>query len=141
MNLAKAIEKAYMYNQKVGRKKIYWAVDIHDTIAQSNYANEMPSVISKAMSVLNRIKEFPETVLILYSCSYNHEAYIEYFKTHGVEFTYFNENPEICDTSTGDFSKKFYYNVLLDDKAGFEDSDWDTVLGGTLISRVKYPLE
>lgn len=128
MNLDKVIQNAYVYNKKVGRKSVYLAVDIHDTIARSNYADEMPEVIETAMDALRKLNEFPEIVLILFSSSYNHEQYISYFIHHGVRFKYFNENPEVCDTKTGDFSKKFFYNVLIDDKAGFELSDWDVVV-------------
>lgn len=128
MNLDTVIRNAYIYNKKVGRDKIFISVDIHDTIAQANYADEMPEVIETAMDALRKLNKFPEIVLILFSSSYNHEQYISYFIHHGVRFKYFNENPEVCDTKTGDFSKKFFYNVLIDDKAGFELSDWDVVV-------------
>lgn len=36
-----------------------------------------------------------------------------------------NSNPDEKDTKTGDFSKKFYFNILLDDRAGFQpETDW-----------------
>jgi len=124
MSIKNAIRRAYEYNKKVGRKSIYVATDIHDTLAESNYSDEMPEVIFTAQQAVKRLAEFPEIVLILYSCSYNHEEYINYFKLHGMPFKYFNENPEVADTRTGDFSKKFYYNVMIDDKAGFEVTDW-----------------
>lgn len=128
MNLDTVIRNAYIYNKKVGRDKIYVAIDVHDTIAQANYADEMPEVIETAMDALRKLNKFPEIVLILFSSSYNHDAYIEHFQKYGVDFTYFNENPEICDSKTGDFSKKFFYNLLIDDKAGFELRDWEVVV-------------
>jgi hypothetical protein len=121
------VRKAYEYNKKVGRVNFFISVDIHDTIAESNYSDDMPMVIDCAIDALKKLNSFPEIVLILFSSSYNHSQYIEYFKKHGVFFKYFNENPEVCDTKTGDFSKKFFYNLLIDDKAGFDRSDWITV--------------
>lgn len=138
MALSDAIINAYKYNKKVGRKKIYWTIDIHDTIAHSNYADEMPHVIPEAIEALKILQAYPETVLILFSSSYHHNQYIEHFMKHGVYFKYFNENPEVCDTATGDFSKKFYYNVLLDDKAGFVQDDWNEVLRSVATYRVGF---
>ena len=34
------------------------------------------------------------------------------------------ENPEIESNRYANFTKKFYYDILLDDKAGFEPNDW-----------------
>lgn len=138
MALTDSIINAYKYNKKVGRQKIYWAVDIHDTIAHSNYADEMPTVIPEAIEALKILQAFPETVLILFSSSYHHAQYIEHFMKQGVYFKYFNENPEVCDTATGDFSKKFYYNVLIDDKAGFVQDDWNEVLNTTRVYRIGF---
>lgn len=138
MNIDNVIRNAYIYNKKVGRDKIYLCVDIHDTIAHSNYADAMPDVIETAMDALRKLNNFPEIVLILFSSSYNHDAYIEHFRRHGVEFKYFNENPEVCDTKTGDFSKKFFYNLLIDDKAGFELRDWDIVVASITKHRVVF---
>lgn len=132
MNIDNVIRNAYIYNKKVGRDKIYICTDIHDTIAMANYADEMPDVIETAMDALRKLNEFPEIVLILFSSSYHHDEYIEHFRKYGVNFTYFNENPEICDSKTGDFSKKFFYNVLLDDKAGFELRDWEVVVNAVI---------
>jgi hypothetical protein len=141
MSLDNAIRKAYLYNKKVGRKKIYLAIDIHDTIAHSNYSDEMPQVIPEAAAAIKEIQEFPEIVLILYSSSYKPQDHIEHFKLNGLKFTYFNENPEICDTNTGDFSKKFFYNVLIDDKAGFEQEDWIDVVEAIKVYRVGFLAE
>ena len=53
---------------------------------------------------------------------------------------YFNENPEIPSTATGDFSMKPYFNVLLDDKAGHRPKDWQVVVDATKMFREKFPL-
>jgi hypothetical protein len=69
-----------------------------------------------------------DTVLILWTSSY--EKYVDSVRkklqdNYGIKFDYFNENPECINTKTGCFDNKFYYNVLIDDKAGFNpESDW-----------------
>lgn len=141
MSIKNAIRRAYEYNKKVGRNKIYIAVDIHDTLAVSNYSNEMPPIIPAALNAIREICKFPEIVLILFSSSYDHSDYIDYFARYGLRFMYFNENPEVRDTKTGDFSKKFYYNVLLDDKAGFEVTDWLDVVDAITEYRVGFNTE
>lgn len=41
---------------------------------------------------------------------------------------YFNVNLDCQNTLTGDFTRKFYYDILLDDKAGFEpEKDWKEI--------------
>ena len=46
-----------------------------------------------------------------------------------IHFDYVNENPEIhalsSDPKSSDFSDKFYFNVGIDDKFGFDpENDW-----------------
>jgi hypothetical protein len=44
---------------------------------------------------------------------------------HDLQFHYVNHNPECPSDELCDFSKKFYMNILLDDKAGFDaTTDW-----------------
>ena len=100
----------------------------------------MPKIIPEAEKAIKEIQEFPEIVLILFSSSYHHSEYIEYFKSNGMNFKYFNENPEIADTKTGDFSKKFFYNALIDDKAGFEIEEWDGVVESIKKHRIDFLL-
>ena len=46
-------------------------------------------------------------------------------KLNNINFDYINENPEINSNKLSDFSKKFYFNIGLDDKCGFDaEQDW-----------------
>jgi len=43
-------------------------------------------------------------------------------------FDYVNENPECPSTELADFSRKMYYNFLIDDKSGFDpETDWEII--------------
>jgi hypothetical protein len=73
---------------------------------------------------------FEHIVLILFTSSHDEyvKEYLDIFKQLGVYFKYHNENPECPSTDIGDFSRKFYFNVLLDDKAGFDPlNDWGKI--------------
>ena len=47
-----------------------------------------------------------------------------------IKFDYLNENPEcLTESHQGDYSKKFYFNLLLDDRAGFDyTTDWNILV-------------
>ncbi len=54
---------------------------------------------------------------------------LDFCELYGIKFDYVNENPEIhalsSDPKSSDFSDKFYFNVGIDDKFGFDpESDW-----------------
>lgn len=124
------VEAAYLNAKKRGWDKIYIAVDIHDTIAESNYKNTLPDVYPEAIVAIKYLQSLPECVLILFSSCYekDYETYMKHFESFGLKFDYFNENPQVPNTATGDFTKKFYYNMIIDDKAGFRPKHWNQVI-------------
>lgn len=107
---------------------LYWAIDIHSTILVPTYDKGLSNEFyPDSIEVLKFLTSKPEHKLILWTCSHPHEIdqYIELFKTHNIEFDFVNENPEATNTKFGCFDKKFYANIVLDDKAGFEGNvDW-----------------
>jgi hypothetical protein len=53
---------------------------------------------------------------------------LEFLRKKGIFFDYVNENPDIDNDKLCDFSDKFYFDVLLDDKAGFYPArDWPII--------------
>lgn len=135
MSIEQAIYKAYKIKKDRGWDYIYFAVDLHDTIAESTYTKDElddKNFYNGALEVLQYISEnHPEIVLILYTSSYKEylESYMKIFKKWNINFKYFNENPECPTTELADFSTKFYFNVLIDDKAGFDPyEDWIKIL-------------
>ena len=50
---------------------------------------------------------------------------IKNLSEYNIKIDFFNNNPEAKNTEYGDFTVKPYYNILLDDKAGFDpEEDW-----------------
>lgn len=140
MSIVNSIISAYrtMYNRKWD--KVYWAIDLHGVCLHSTYETNTYKWINKdVVTALQSISEKPESVIILWSSCHprEYESIIEFFKKENIHISYFNENPEVPNTTTGCFTDKFYFSVLLDDKAGFDPfTDWreisDLLYGGSL---------
>lgn len=116
-------------NAKIkGWDKVYICVDIHDTIVHRNYVeNVLPTdFLFGAEETLKYLSTRKDVCLILYSCSHPHEIvkYLEFFESKGIHFKYCNENPEVPNNALGCYDKKLYFNILLDDKSGWIESDW-----------------
>jgi len=115
--------------------RIYVAVDWHDTMMPATYSNDdygEYELYDSAEPVLKWMSDCPNIRLILFTSSHgDQKADLMYnvFHRYGISFDYHNGNPEVQNTDTGDFSEKFYYNVLLDDKAGMNPlEDWVDLL-------------
>jgi 3',5'-cyclic AMP phosphodiesterase CpdA len=120
-----------LHVQKTTRKweKLYWAVDLHDTVITGKYNrfNEGATLFPFAKLTLDYLFNHTDHVTILWTSSYNESA-MDVLKRFDLKFNYFNENPECPNSDLCDFNKKFYFNFLLDDKAGFDPhSDWEEI--------------
>lgn len=112
----------------------YWAIDIHGTILiptfrKNSYDSEFYPYAKETLQLLS---DRQDIILILSTSSYPEEIehYQKVFKENNIFFKYINENPDI-DSSKGNFGyykNKFYFNVLLDDKAGFvPEEEWKEI--------------
>ena len=131
--ITKAIDNCFSHARKRGWAKTYWAFDIHGTILRPNYkTNEISKEFYPgAVEVMQMLTRRKDIVKILYTCSYPHEIeqYLEYFERHGILFDHINRNPDVADGGYGYYKDKFYFNVLMDDKAGFDgDTDWEAMI-------------
>jgi hypothetical protein len=118
-----------------GWDRTFWAFDIHGTLIKPNYTSErIPTELYEhAIDVLKLLTDDPEVCLMLYTCSHPSEIkeYVEFFNSHGINFEYVNVNPEVKTDlgGYGCYDKKPYFNILFEDKAGFDpESDWIEVL-------------
>lgn len=115
----------------------YWTFDIHGTISKPDYrkpnykGQESTEILyyPYAKETLQLMSERKDIVMILWTSSYPDEMkiYRKTFINDNIIFNYENENPEV-QTSKGSFGfyeKKHYFNVLFEDKAGFNpERDW-----------------
>lgn len=118
---------------------IYWSIDLHDTVITGEYNkfNHGSTLLPGAKKVLDYLHthrridvngEFTRIYkTILWTSSYI-EAATDAVKLFDLKFDYFNENPECLSGDLCDFSGKFYFNVLIDDKSGFDGKvDWEEI--------------
>lgn len=123
------IERAFTDKVKRNWDKLFICVDVHDVILEGKYSlmNDGAAYMPNAVNVLRNWSNRTDIVLILWTSShvFPTSKVLDGLEKHGVTFKYVNSNPECPNTTLCDFSKKFYFNILLDDKAGFEgDKDW-----------------
>lgn len=116
-----------------GWDKIYILVDIHDTIIRSDYTSENRTYdyYPDAIPCLNYLSNLDDVYLILWSSCKTRVAadYISEFGKKGIFFDDFNMNSDVKNTEYAYFALKPYFNVIIDDKAGFEaEKDWTEFL-------------
>lgn len=112
--------------------KIYWCIDLHETCIRPNYkVGDIPTdFYPYAKEVMQLLSNVKNVCLIMYTCSHPQEIdkYLEFFENNQIHFQYVNKNPEVHTEGYGYYEDKFYFNILFDDKAGFDaDSDWKLI--------------
>ena len=129
--ITRAIRNCFAHAKLKGWEKTYWAFDIHGTILKPTFKTGVVSTefYPYAREVMQILTGQKNIVSILYTCSYPDEIlqYVKYFEDHNIHFDYVNENPEVCTGAYGHYDRKFYFNVLFEDKAGFDPADWKDV--------------
>ena len=135
MSIIKAIERAYKVKKERNWDTLYWAIDLHSTCIEANYSatNTPTNIFKEAIEPLMMLSNDPQVKLIMWTSSHPEQMvlYDKIFRDENIHFDYFNENPEVKTQGTltyGNYDRKFYFNVLLEDKAGFDpDTDWKII--------------
>lgn len=131
MSLIKYIKKVFS-DQKEGKySNIYILIDIHNTILVPSFDQEENYIYYPyAQKVLELLSSNPNVKLILWSSTYQDKIqnYIDNFIKNGIVFDYINQNPEIANSSFGCFDHKFFFDIGIDDKFGFDPNhDWKKI--------------
>jgi hypothetical protein len=129
MSITKAFEKAFFKKESRGWDHIYVAVDVHETIFEPTYKGTQKefTYYFNAQVALRTLSKMEDVKLILFTSSYSDQIgrFLDKFEEDDIHFDFINENPMEKNTEYACFDKKFYFNVIIDDKAGFEaDSEW-----------------
>jgi hypothetical protein len=120
------IDNSFKVKESRNWEYFFVYVDIHGTILEPDYGGVAKKYYPHAEKTLKMLSDRPDVKLIMYTCSYNVEIsqYLDFFSDSGIEFDGVNTYP-VENTRGGDFTTKPYFNVLLEDKAGFiGDKDW-----------------
>lgn len=130
--ITKAIRNALERKKERNWDKTYWGFDIHETMIISNWSEEkIPLEFYPGVKeVMQMISKQEDIICIIFTCSHPEQivVYQEYFKENDIHFDYINENPDVLNRAYGNYDKKPYFNVLFEDKAGFDPKeDWTKV--------------
>ncbi len=108
-----ALERLKEEIKKYG--KIFIAFDFDNTIFDYHNSGEDNSSV---IELLRRCSDLGHKLILFTATSDNErlEFMKLYCKHYGIKITYINENPEVPG------GVKPYYNILLDDRAGLEES-------------------
>jgi hypothetical protein len=130
-SLRLVVEKEFSKAKSRNWNKIYIAVDFHDTIFKSSY-NENTKLIflPYAKETLQYLSLRSDIILIGWS-SITQDIYLKNYKpifdANEIKIQFFNCNPLEKNTAYADFSIKFYFNIVIDDKAGAIPKDWKII--------------
>ena len=120
---------------RIGREKewyeTYWAFDFHSTILKPTYNLNDRSIqyYPYAKEAMQIISSRDDIITIAWTSSFPNEIkdYLEQFKRDGIVFNHVGKNPGISSNlgNFGYYEDKFYFNVLFEDKAGFNaETEW-----------------
>lgn len=111
--------------------EVYFCIDLHGTIIpsgkSSNDKTDHLEFYPHAKEVLQFLSNRKDIFVILWTAtpSSRINSVLEWFMGHDIAFNFVNTNPHAKSTPRSDFGRKFYFSVLLDDRAGFEpETDW-----------------
>lgn len=128
-NIINALDRTYKYAIHKKWDTLYWAIDLHGTILYANYKDDSieRQFYPLAKETLQLLTERTDTRLIMFTSTTKDkiQEYTKMFNDNNIFFDYVNCNPEVEATKYASFKDKFYFNVMLEDKAGFEpEEDW-----------------
>lgn len=130
-SIIKWIKLMFTHSEQKQWYETYWAIDVHGTITMPDYRRIAKQVeyYPYAKETLQLMSKREDIIMIMATSSYPEEieVYDAQFKKDGILFKYINENPEISGEqgSFGFYKNKYYFNVSLEDKAGFNPlRDW-----------------
>ena len=131
MGLISYIEKVFNGLNNGSFKCIYIMVDVHNTILKPTFdKKETFEYFPYAKETLKLLSEKENIKLIMWTSSYDDKIkmYLKHFEENGIIFNFVNENKEYGNVSFACFDTKFYYDIGIDDKFGFDaENDWEEI--------------
>ena len=125
------IEKVFNGLNNSSFKCIYIMVDVHNTILKPTFdKKETFEYFPYAKETLKLLSDNENIKLIMWTSSYGEkiQMYLKHFEENGITFNFVNENKEYGNVSFACFDTKFYYDIGIDDKFGFDaENDWEEI--------------
>lgn len=131
MGLISYIEKVFNGLNNGSFKCIYIMIDVHNTILKPTFdKKETFEYFPYAKETLQLLSEKENIKLIMWTSSYDEkiQMYLKHFEENRIIFNFVNENKEYGNVSFACFDTKFYYDIGIDDKFGFDaEHDWKEI--------------
>ena len=135
MDIVKAFNNAFKRAKEKNWDYIYILIDVHGTIFKPSYLNEEKYEFYPWARVVLQLLSLDQNIKLILWTSSTYEAifdYLKVFRNNNIHFDYWNANPEVkrqpSDPKTLDLSSKYYFNIGIDDKFGFEpETDWKLI--------------
>lgn len=122
--------------------KCYIMVDLHNTVFVPTFDNpENFKYFRWAKQCLQILSKIPWIKLIMWTSCYPDklEMYRKHFEDNNIYFDYVNENPECNNSNYACFDNKFYFDIGIDDRFGFEaEKDWSELYPELVKDFIKY---
>lgn len=125
------IAKSFEMKAAKGWPEIYLCVDLHGTIIPSGRTThdkeDKLEFYPGAQEVLQWFSSRKDIFIILWTSTPPDRIgrVLDWFKENRINIDFVNKNPHAKDTPRSSFKDKPYFNILLDDRGGFEaDKDW-----------------
>ena len=131
MGLISYIEKVFNELNRGSFKCVYIMIDVHNTILRPSFdKKETFEYFPYAKETLKLLSDNENVKLIMWTSSYDDKIkmYLKHFEENGIIFNFVNENKEYGNVSFACFDTKFYYDIGIDDKFGFDaENDWEEI--------------
>ena len=122
------IQRAFETKAVRGWETIYVAVDLHGTLIKPYH--DCIEFYPVAVEVIKWFNSRPDFKVILWTSTHFKETldFLEALRENGLKADAINKNPFEKSSPRANFAVKFYFNILLDDKAGFDpETDWELI--------------
>ena len=132
MNIQRVFGKALVDLEERGWSHLYVVLDLHGTVIEPTWRKDgaikfYPDTL-EALKMLSDDKRFN---LIVWTSAYANDIQkvVDELEKHGIRIDQINGNSLEKSTELQDFSRKFYFNIGIDDRFGFEpETDWRKVI-------------
>lgn len=125
------VERSFKMKSEHRWPEVYFCIDLHGTIIPSGKSSsdnkDNLKFYPHAKDVLRWMNSRKDIITILWTSTPIERLgkVTSWLAENDIVFTYINENPHAKNTERSVFDKKFYFSILLDDRAGFEpQTDW-----------------
>jgi len=122
------LERAFQQKKERKWETVYVTIDLHGTLIRPYH--DCIEFYPGAVEIIQWFNSRPDFKIILWTSTHFKETldFLDVAREQGLKFDCINKNPFEKSSPRANFALKFYFNILLDDKAGFEpETDWELI--------------